>query len=72
MTIAPSVAGSYLPPCGRVSVNRKRYMEDTYKGPSVFGAASDLLGAQTLGFVIFGGMNVCILEWKSLLGFGAL
>jgi len=72
MTIAPSAVGSYLPSCGRVSVNRKRDMEDTYKGPSVFGAASDLSRAQTLGLVIFGGMNVCILDRKSLMGFGAL
>jgi len=56
-----------------VSVNRKTEMENTYKGPSTFDAALVASGAQTSwGFVTFGGTNLCILDWKSLLRLGVL
>ena len=47
-------------------------MENTYKGLSTFSETADVSAAQTWGFVIFGGTNFCILDWGSLLGFGAL
>ena len=56
---------------GRVSVNKKKDMENTYKGPSTFDTVLGASGAQiSWGFVTFGGTNLCTLDWKSLLRLG--